>query len=494
MKGIAVMLLSLLTFMVILPSSAIAATIVTAAVAYLPYMTLPTGMLNSFLNFMESKFTLGIDSNSGTEAELLDKIKKQIADGVGSFKADIDVLKSKNAEYESLKTLCNELTLKAQKLAEKDGLKNSADFKTLADELNTAIIDIKALKSKGSKGNTVKEQIYDFIEKNHAKILEMKRSGTGSIELKAVGNMTTGSATNPDGIPDLVGVQLAPPTNVNLTIAIIQNLVTTFQTSLAAYAYTETLPKDGDFSFICECDIKPQIDFKIETRYAEPKKVAAYMALCEEAVTDIPGLQSIAFDFLRKKHDLKKQMGILFGTGVGCEPKGATLYARAFDPTGFNGVVCANFMDVINAAITDIYTTHNYTDEMPYQANLVLINPIDFFKQLVAAKDANCLPLFPQASLFNRVTIGGVTIIPMEQIPVGKIFVADMSKYNITDYVSYSVRIGWINDQFIHNAFTIVAESRFHAFVKKLDEQAFIYDDICAIKDAISLPGESCPA
>ena len=145
-------------------------------------------------------------------------------------------------------------------------------------------------------------------------------------------------------------------------------------------------------------------------------------------------------------------------------------------------------MDVVNACITDIATTHNYQDEMPYMANLVMVNPNDFFINLVSAKDANGLPLFPTASLFNTVVIGGVTIIPEETIPSGKIFVADMSKYNTTNYMPYTVKIGWVNDYFIKNQFVILAESRFHAFVKKLDEQAFIYDDITTIKNAITKP------
>ena len=103
-----------------------------------------------------------------------------------------------------------------------------------------------------------------------------------------------------------------------------------------------------------------------------------------------------------------------------------------------NAVVKPNFMDVVNACITDIGTTHNYQDEMPYMANLVMINPIDFYIQLVSAKDERGLPLYPTASLFNRVVIGGVTIIPEETIPAGKIFVSDMSKYNTTDYVGYN--------------------------------------------------------
>ena len=77
---------------------------------------------------------------------------------------------------------------------------------------------------------------------------------------------------------------------------------------------------------------------------------------------------------------------------------------------------------------------------------------------------------------------------PHEDIATGKIFVADLSKYNTTNYVGYNVKIGWVNDDFIKNQFVILGESRFHAFVKKLDEQAFIYDDIATIKTAITAP------
>jgi len=335
---------------------------------------------------------------------------------------------------------------------------------------------------------SVKSQIVAWVKDNSKKIKELKSAGHGVIQMtvKAPESIYTGSATNPDGIPELVGVQSAAPSNVNLKGTVYESLVTTFPTSLAAYPYTETVPKDGDYAFVAEKGTKPQIDFKIETRYAEPVKCAAHEVLTDESIQDIPNLQSIAQDFLRKKHDLKKQNGILFGDGVSPNPKGATTYGRSFVAGDMaDKVASANFMDVVNAAITDIYTTHNYQDEMPYMANIVLVNPIDFYLELVSAKDDNGLPLYPTASLFNQVTLGGATIIPFEDIPVGKIFVCDMSKYNVTNYVDYTVKIGWINDQMITNEFTMVGESRFHAFVKKLDEQAFIYDDIAVIKAAI---------
>ncbi len=151
-----------------------------------------------------------------------------------------------------------------------------------------------------------------------------------------------------------------------------------------------------------------------------------------------------------------------------------------------NKVRFPNFMDVVNAAITDVFITHNFQDEMPYMPSLALVNPVDFYTELVAAKDERGLPLYPNASLFNMVQIGGVTILPEEMIPAGKIFVADMSKYNVSNYLGYRVKIGWINDDFIRNQFVILGESRFHAFVKKLDQIAFIYDDIETIKAAIN--------
>ena len=247
--------------------------------------------------------------------------------------------------------------------------------------------------------------------------------------------------------------------------------------------------EDGDYTFVTEGAVKPQIDFTWETNYAKPVKAAAWTRLTDESIEDVVGLQSVANEFLRKKHDLKKQSGILFGDGVAPNPKGATLYGRVFTAGAMaNAVKNPNIMDVINAGVTDIYTTHNYEDETSYMPSLCVVNPVDFYIQFVSVKNTDGNPLYPTASLFNVVNIGGLRIIPERSIPAGKIFIADMSKYNTTNYSGYTVKIGYVNDDFIKNQFVILGESRFHAFVKKLDEQAFIYDDIATIKTAITAP------
>lgn len=427
--------------------------------------------------FFRAKLNADVDSQGGNA--VLESIKT-IGDKVDAYKTENSTLKTTvEAQAETIKNLKTEV----------------GEAKEKANQ---------AIEShKGMTLETVEQVTTKFITDNFETIKGLKKAGHGvvSFEIKVVDEMTAGnavvtsagivgtagSATNPDGIPALVGVQIAPPKKVNLRNTIVNDLVTRFQTSLAAYPYTESVPKDGDFAFVAEGASKPQLDFKIETRYAQPVKAAGWVHLTDESVQDIPGLQSIAMGYLRDKHDIRKQRGILFGDGNSPNPKGATEFGRAFVAGSMaNTVRFPNFMDVVNAAITDVYTTHNYQDEMPYMPSLVLVNPVDFFIYLVSAKDERGLPLYPQASLFNRVEIGGVTILPEEMIPAGKIFVADMSKYNVSDYIGYTVKIGWINDDFIKNQFVMLGESRFHAFVRKLDEQAFIYDDYATILEAIS--------
>lgn len=344
-----------------------------------------------------------------------------------------------------------------------------------------------------NKQKTVKtllSQFDAFLQSNKSELEAIKANRHGVIEFipKVVGDMATTSGGD--------GAEV-PPANLNTNLGSFNlrndngllSLFSVTSTNSASLSYTELEPKDGDYAFVAEGALKPQIDFKWQNYYTTPKKIAAHEVLSEEVVTDIPRILSVAREYLQKKHDLFKVNALFFGDGLNGTLKGATAYGRAFVAGDMALAVSQpNFMDVVNACITDIYSTHNYVDEAPYMANIVLINPIDFFLELVSAKDYNGTPMYPQAGLFNSVSIGGVTIRPYVKVPVGKIFVADAKQFHVANYVPFSIRVGWVNDQFITNQFTLVGESRFYAYVKNLDQQAFIYDDIATIKTAITLP------
>ena len=355
---------------------------------------------------------------------------------------------------------------------------------------------------------TVEDAIGKYISDNHDEIVKLRRNGSGFIDLeikvspnggvmvgdrqianKAVGSMSTGSITWPTAAPGVLGSMVAPPTNANLRQPTVIDLCTMINTTSPVYSYTDTIPKEGDAVFTAEAGTKPQIDHKFETRYVQPKKVAAYEVITEEAMTDIANLQSIATDFLRRKHDLKKEGGILFGDGTGANPTGATVAASAFTAGAMaTQIPTPNFMDAVGAGITYIENTHNFVDEEMYSPNVAVMNPTDFYSQIYSAKNTLGEYLFPMAAQTGTFQLGNVRVIKHRNVASGNILVADMSKYNITNYVSYTVRIGWINDNFITNQFCIVGESRFHAFIKNLDKKAFMYDTIANIKTAITKP------
>lgn len=333
----------------------------------------------------------------------------------------------------------------------------------------------------------VAKQLHNFLTENKSNIKDLYKAGSGSIEFipKAVADVTTGSGTNQE-TPSRLWHDDLGGFNLRSDDGLI-SLATVSSTGSPLYSYTEMLPKEGGYAFVAEGNAKPKIDFKWENRFADPKKAAAHEVLTEEAVTDITRLEAVARDYLSKQHNLFKANAIYFGDGLGENPTGATVYGRTFVAGDMAlAVVTPNFMDAINACITDIYTTQAFTDQASYMANTVFVNPTDFYIEFQSAKDGNQLPLYPQASLFNTVSIGGVTIIPWIKVPAGKIFVADMKQYNVINYIPFSIRIGWVNDDFIKNKFTMVGESRFFAFVKNLDQAAFIYDDIATIKAAIT--------
>jgi len=350
--------------------------------------------------------------------------------------------------------------------------------------------DIKSIEDKFSAWLTDKKEEIKEIYNKKSGVVEFNPFGDANKKAdeanKVPAAITTGSGVDVGTPPHVLHAQLG---SFNLrNDNELLNVCTVTNTQNAALTYTEMLPKDGDYNFVDEGGTKPQIDFRWETRFETPKKIAAHEILTEEAVTDFARLDSIAREYLRKRHDLRKVNAVYFEDGTANLPTGATEYGRTFVAGAMaaqlaNGT--ANIMDIINAAKTDVYTTQAFTDEEHYNPNMVMMSPVAYFLNFVAAKDAHGLPLYPTASLFNQVSLGGMTIKPWIKIPDAKIFVADMSKYNIVNYVPFSIRIGWINDQFITNEFTMVGESRFYQYVKNLDQAAFIYDDIATIKAAI---------
>ena len=395
-----------------------------------------------------------------------------------------DALENKMGELTSqIKTMAENGASKAEVSKLHDDLKRQGEILTeLTEQQKSAFV----------KGYS--EQLKDWLKDKQADLRELYNKGAGSLTFtpdmdqvnKVVGDIFRANGTI-GTVPAYNDVSMS---NVRLrSDQVLLNFCSITSTSQASHPYTEVAAGEGDVAYTAEGGTKPQLDFDWVTNYATPYKPAGYEVLTEEVVDDIPRIQSVATTYLKDKHDLKKVDQIYFGDGTGANPQGATGAASAFSnarvPDNTFPLDSSTIVDQINALLLDISLDHNFTDEIPYRANVVMMNPIDFWTNFVAKKDNNGLPMYPQATLFGEVNLGGVRVVQWEKMPAGNIFVADMSKYNVANYKPYSVRIGWINDQLITNKFTIVGESRHHAYIKSQDLKAFRYDTIANVKAGI---------
>lgn len=373
------------------------------------------------------------------------------------------------------------------------------DIKTITglqaqlDRLGTAVI---GLQEKGLANN--KESIKSLVRKSFTKeiceeIIKAYKGGhtVNIFEHKVVGTISTGAATTDTGgnaILDYInadsveGIRLAEP--------FIEQFATVSSTSKAVYTYADWIPKDGDVNFLAESGTKTQVDLKLETRSLSPKKAAGYEVLTEEAITDIPRMQAMASDILLKKYLLRRQHGILFGDGTSDTPLGVTALATVWNSASWTGtkIVNPNLLDVIRAITNQILTSYNWTDDVEYMPNVVLLNPADWFA-FIGTKNTQEMYVFPQFSIAtpngNKV-VDNLTVVVKNKIPQGKIIVGDFTKLEIINYVPYSVRMGWINDQFIKNQFTMLGEGRFFTLIKNYNRRAFVYDDISDVVAGIT--------
>ncbi len=361
--------------------------------------------------------------------------------------------------------------------------------------INDAIENNALALEKQEAGVQAKSGLKGFIAKAFAqeglaaKITKAyANQGGASVDVtKAVGTITTGQVTTDTGGNALLDMLNADEImDIRLRQPFIEDFANVSNTSKPVYTYVDYIPGEGDIDFIAEGGTKPQLDLDITVKTETPVKAAGYEILTEEAVTDVPRMEANARGLLFKKYLLKRQNGILFGDGISPNPLGITNIAAAFNPATWVGekIVNPNLHDVMIAVANQIFTTFSYTDDVEYYPNVAFVNPADF-ASLRVTKDKQGGYLFPSFSLYNDKTIDGIRLVSKNKIPAGKILMGDFSKLNIIDYIAYSIRLGWINDQFIKNLFTMLGEGRFFVYVKSLDQRAFIYDDIANVIDGI---------
>jgi hypothetical protein len=137
-----------------------------------------------------------------------------------------------------------------------------------------------------------------------------------------------------------------------------------------------------------------------------------------------------------------------------------------------------NDTDAIRAAMAQIASL-NFT------ANYAFVNPIDGANMDLQKGSTGYYVMPPFQSVDGKV-ISGVRVIESNQIPVGSVLVADMSRFMVRPYKPFAYQYGWVNNDFEIGMVSIIGERRIHAYVAQNHVGAFVYDTFANIKTAIA--------
>lgn len=414
---------------------------------------------------------------------------------------DFDLLVEKVGKEatEKLKSTVSQIeeTLEKKQSEMLRGLISQEDFASAKKEQETKLAEISAQLSEikdasveqGKKLNAVIERakpgeqktLADFIKDNAEKIKQVYKNKVGHLEfttedLKAAGVTSIGGSIQAmDNAPDspyAPGLAGSPLEIFGLVHNpnFVMNRVSMGRTNSYRHAWIdETVMEGAVGTNLGESDLKPLVEHRFKVQLSEAKKAAAHMILTEEFAEDVPSLYDDVRNLLRadvlRAFDDQLQVGMQAA-------------ARPYNITGLNNVQDANLWDALLALVTQV----GYYN---FQPNTIALNWITD-ALLKTQKNINGTYLTPSfMEDFNQM------LVRANKITTGHALVGDFSQYQVKIYKDLVIRIGWINENFIHNEFAMVAEIRYHDYISENRRNALAYDKLSDVQNIIASAASS---
>ena len=231
--------------------------------------------------------------------------------------------------------------------------------------------------------------------------------------------------------------------------------------------YYDQLAVTRGANWVAEGATKPESAITWIERLLPIEKVADSIPVTKEAWSDIYFIQSEIKRLLEINLALKIDDSLYDGDGVTPNIKGVYTSAPAFVTTAYADTVeAANIYDLIMVVAADISNNR----QGKYVPDTALVNPINALGMKLT-KGTNGYVVPPYTNGYANV--GGIKIVETSQVTVNTMVVGDFRYGTIYDLEDVTIEMGWINDQFIKNTFTILAEQRLALLIRTGDETAF---------------------
>lgn len=217
-----------------------------------------------------------------------------------------------------------------------------------------------------------------------------------------------------------------------------------------------------------ESATKPESAITWIERTLNLEKIADSIPVTKEAFMDVGFIRGELFRLLNVNLALEVDEQLWDGNGTSPQLSGIYTTAATFNPATAPDVAAANIYDLVHKVKTNISNNR----QSKYMPNGVVMNPVDIERyKLSKGTDGHyVLPPFVSA---DGMMIAGMRVVESSQVTANTMLVGDFRWGTIYDLEGVSIEMGWVNDQFIQNAMTILAEVRLGLLVRTVDVNAF---------------------
>jgi HK97 family phage major capsid protein len=233
--------------------------------------------------------------------------------------------------------------------------------------------------------------------------------------------------------------------------------------------YIEQANIQGGAGMTAEGADKSQSSFDLVERQAVTQKITAFIKVSKEMIADLPFMQREINTELMELVALKLDAQILSGDGTGNNLVGILENATPWAVGSFAGqVAIPNQLDVLRVAIAQIETAL-------FQPNYIVMHPTDVAKFDVTK---TVYGEYTQPMIYTDLNgvkrYNGIEIIVNTGIDVDTFLVGDFTKSNLRVREEMNIQVGFVNDDFTKNLFTVLCEARATHYVKTNHYGAFV--------------------
>lgn len=329
-----------------------------------------------------------------------------------------------------------------------------------AKELDEAIYEPAQREGKSMRGGKPTSMMDLMVKADNFKEFEGRKLTQGKsfeveldLQTKDANELTAaagGALVWSDRLNEIVAAPLRPLS--------VLNLLRKRPTSSNAIDYRQRDTFDNQAAVVPERGVKPKSNHTFSLKTAKIIKIAHYEVVTDEIMEDVPFLRALIENDLsdgvmRKLEELVVSNAVTPNGITGILNSAASARVHRVTSGGLGGVN-DNPFDTIRYAIADLTNKFYTADSIILNATLSAI--FDTQKDLEGRYVMSYDPVVKRMWGLRTAEAAGTLV------PSGTALVMDSSRAAILlDRRVQSIRIGWINDQFITNEFCILAEGRY---------------------------------